>query len=67
MNFSYLFKEIYRLKTAIQLLYTPQQYAALKYVGRSIPDLYLEKNHRNLLEENDLIEFDIETREKYMK
>lgn len=36
MNFSYLFKEIYRLKTAIQLLYTPQQYAALKYVGKLI-------------------------------
>ena len=38
MNVRVLYNEIYYLKTAIQLLYTPEQYAAIKFLGRKLYD-----------------------------
>ncbi|KRX09668.1 hypothetical protein PPERSA_02540 [Pseudocohnilembus persalinus] len=61
MDFRTLFKEISEVKSALQLLFTPEQYAALQFVGRSIPqnDIQNSSNfdikNKNHLEQIELV------------
>ena len=43
MEADFLYKEIFKIKTAIQLLYTPEQWAGLDSVKRSIYSPDFEK------------------------